>query len=64
MDAKTKLEEMGFQPAAADGGWNQFFDIVGVNATVPKTWTFENLDGKVTLDCQRPFPRPSAIACQ
>ena len=32
---------MGLEPAAADGGWEQAFDIVGIDATVPETWTFE-----------------------
>ena len=32
---------MGLEPAAADGGWEQPFDIVGIDATVPETWTFE-----------------------
>ncbi len=31
---------MGLEPAAADGGWEQPFDIVGIDAAVPETWTF------------------------
>ena len=45
-DAKTQqylsaqLEESGFQPAAADGGWLQPFDIVAIDPVVPETWMF------------------------
>lgn len=45
-DAKTQqylvaqLEALGYQPAAADGGWLQPFDIVGVDPVVPETWSF------------------------
>ena len=35
-----ELESIGFQPGAADGGWEQVFDIVGVDATAPATWSF------------------------
>jgi len=34
------MAEIGLEPAAADGGWEQPFDIVGINAAVPETWTF------------------------
>ncbi|MDE2923763.1 MAG: M28 family peptidase [Acidobacteriota bacterium] len=36
---------MGLEPAAADGGWEQPFDIVSVDATVPATWTFTSGSG-------------------
>ena len=36
---------MGIEPAGADGGWEQPFDIVGINATVPETWTFNSSGG-------------------
>ena len=38
------MADMGIEPAAADGSWEQPFDIVGIDATVPETWTF-NSDG-------------------
>ncbi len=37
----AKLQELGFEPAAAGGGWEQAFPIVGVDATTPETWRFE-----------------------
>jgi len=41
-----QLDALGYEPAAADGGWRQRFDIVGVNATVPDTWTFSAAGGR------------------
>jgi len=35
-----QLEAMGFQPGAADGGWLQTFDIVGIDPVVPERWSF------------------------
>ena len=37
----AQMEELGLQPGAADGSWEQPFDLVGVNAAQPETWTFE-----------------------
>lgn len=36
---------MGLEPAAADGSWEQPFDIVSIDAAVPETWTFETGSG-------------------
>ena len=36
-----QMEKLGLQPGAADGSWEQPFDLVGVNATQPETLTFE-----------------------
>src|SRR5687768_6340311 len=36
---QTQMEMMGLEPGMPDGTWQQPFDIVGINATVPKTWT-------------------------
>lgn len=35
-----RMADMGIQPGAADGSWEQVFDLVGVSADVPSTWTF------------------------
>jgi Zn-dependent M28 family amino/carboxypeptidase len=45
-DTKTRehlveqLEQIGFAPGGANGGWQQPFDVVGVEAQMPKQWTF------------------------
>jgi len=41
----AELEEIGYAPGAADGSWEQPFDIVGVDSSAPETWTF-SMDGK------------------
>ena len=45
-----ELEKLGLQPGAADGSWEQPFDLVGVNASQPETWTFESDGGSLTLE--------------
>ncbi len=35
-----QLEAAGYQPAAADGGWLQKFDLVSIDPIVPDTWSF------------------------
>jgi Zn-dependent M28 family amino/carboxypeptidase len=42
---QTQLEALGFQPAFADGAWQQPFDIVGLTASFPKSWTFNSAGG-------------------
>lgn len=34
------FEGLGLEPGAADGGWEQGFDIVSLTAELPKVWTF------------------------
>jgi hypothetical protein len=36
----AKLAEMGLEPGAADGSWDQKFDLVGITAEQPESWTF------------------------
>lgn len=50
-DIKTReylvrqMQEIGLEPAAEDGGWEQPFDMVSVNTLPPGDWAFEK-DGK------------------
>jgi Zn-dependent M28 family amino/carboxypeptidase len=37
----SQLEFLGLEPAAADGGWLQPFDVVGVTAELPESWSFQ-----------------------
>ena len=46
---QTQLEGIGFQPAFANGAWQQPFDIVGLSGAFPKTWSFAGQGGKVDL---------------
>ena len=40
-----RLGELGFQPGAPGGGWEQPFDIVGVTSSMPPLWNFRSDDG-------------------
>jgi Zn-dependent M28 family amino/carboxypeptidase len=45
----SRMEELGLEPGAADGSWQQPFDLVGINAQQPETWTFEGHGKSMTL---------------
>jgi Zn-dependent M28 family amino/carboxypeptidase len=36
----TQLQALGFEPAGPNGQWQQPFDVVGLAAQMPATWTF------------------------
>ncbi|MEQ8205103.1 MAG: M28 family peptidase [Woeseia sp.] len=42
-----QMEALGLQPGAADGGWQQPFNLVGITAEQPAVWRFEK-DGQET----------------
>ena len=44
----SEMQAIGLQPAA-DDGFIQPFDIVGLTATVPSSWSFDTDNGEVTL---------------
>jgi len=44
-----RMEDLGLEPGGADGSWEQPFELVGVNATQPDTWTFEGHGQTMTL---------------
>jgi Zn-dependent M28 family amino/carboxypeptidase len=45
-----EMASLGLEPGAADGGWQQRFALVGIEATQPDTWTFEGNGESMTLD--------------
>ena len=45
-----QMEQIGLQPGAADGSWEQTFDLVGVNAQQPDQWTFDGHGKTLTLE--------------
>ena len=45
----TQLEGLGYQPAFANGQWQQPFDVVGIAAQMPQTWSFQARQGRVDL---------------
>jgi Zn-dependent M28 family amino/carboxypeptidase len=44
-----ELGKLGLEPGAADGSWEQAFDLVGVTTEQPPTWTFNRGDDSLTL---------------
>lgn len=44
-----RIKELGLEPGAADGSWEQSFDLVGVNAAQPDSWTFDGHGKSLTL---------------
>ena len=44
-----QMAELGLQPGAADGGWEQQFELVGLDTHQPKQWTFEGKDKSATF---------------
>lgn len=59
-----RLAELGVEPGAADGGWEQPFDLVGVNATQPDTWTFEGHGKSLTLQQSDHFIIASGVQAE
>jgi Zn-dependent M28 family amino/carboxypeptidase len=44
-----EMASLGLEPGAADGSWQQRFELVGIEATQPDTWTFEGNGESMTL---------------
>lgn len=57
----TELESLGLQPGAPGGGWQQPFPIIGINATVPDTWTFSRGSERVSLQRWDEFIAASGV---
>ena len=56
-----ELERLGYQPGAADGNWEQRFDLVGINATMPGVWSFEAGDTELDLAAGSEFIAGSGV---
>lgn len=60
-DLKTRkylanlMGEIGLQPAAEDGGWEQPFQMVSVNTLPPEGWTFEGNGQSVSFEFNTDF---------
>lgn len=54
-DAKTRsylveqLQQIGFAAGGRDGGWQQSFDIVGIDTRMPQQWTFRKAGKEVSF---------------
>lgn len=45
-----RMVELGLEPGAAGGEWDQPFDLVGVNASQPDEWTFSGHGKSLTFE--------------
>jgi Zn-dependent M28 family amino/carboxypeptidase len=44
-----RMQDLGLEPGGEDGSWEQLFELVGVNAQQPKSWTFDGHEKVRTL---------------
>jgi Zn-dependent M28 family amino/carboxypeptidase len=44
-----ELEKLGLEPGAADGSWQQPFDLIGVTSEQPAEWSFAGHGSSLTL---------------
>ena len=56
-----RLAELGYAPGAVDGGWQQAFDLVGVDSTIPDHWRFRSADGELELARHEQFVATSEV---
>lgn len=45
-----QMQALGLLPGAADGSWQQTFDLVGITASQPESWTFGGHGKTLTLE--------------
>jgi Zn-dependent M28 family amino/carboxypeptidase len=58
---QTRLEGMGYQPAFANGAWQQAFDIVGIKGQFPKSWSFQGRSDRVDLAWREDYIATSGL---
>jgi Zn-dependent M28 family amino/carboxypeptidase len=58
---QTRLEGMGYQPAFADGSWQQPFAIVGIRSQMPSSWSFQGKSERVDLDWRDDYIATSGV---
>ena len=44
-----RMQELGLEPGAEDGSYEQMFDLVGINTIQPESWTFNANGESLTL---------------
>lgn len=56
-----RMQELGLEPGAEDGSWEQAFDLVGVNSAQPDSWTFDGHGKSMTFQQWDQFIAGSGI---
>jgi len=60
----AELARLGLEPGAADGSWEQSFDLVGVTAAQPAEWSFSGHEQSLTLKQWDDFIVSSGVQSQ
>ena len=61
---QTRLEGMGYQPAFANGAWQQPFDIVGIKGQWPKSWSFQGRSARIDLTWREDYIAVSGVQAE
>ena len=59
-----ELGKLGLLPGAADGSWEQPFELIGVTADQPEEWSFRKDDDELTLKQWDEFIVSSGVQAQ
>jgi len=57
----TQLQFLGYQPGGVNGTWEQPFDIVGITAKSPSSWSFKGKSGDVELKWSEDYIGASGV---
>ncbi|MFO7277924.1 MAG: M28 family metallopeptidase [Pseudomonadota bacterium] len=57
----AELESLGYEPGGPNGQWEQVFDVVGVTAQAPQTWSFRGNGKSVDLKWSQDFIAASGV---
>ena len=57
----TQLQALGFEPGGPNGQWQQPFDVVGLSAQMPASWTFSAKNQTLELERRDDFILTSGI---
>lgn len=60
----SELEQLGLLPGAEDGSWEQPFELVGVTAAQPKSWSFATDASETTLQQWEDFIVSSGVQAE
>lgn len=61
---EQELRRLGYLPGAADGTFQQRFEMVGIDATMPATWSFRTGDRTVELARSSEFIAASGVQAE
>lgn len=57
----SQMKALGLRPGAANGAWEQPFDLVGISSIAPALWRFEYQDKSITLDWRKEYVAYSGV---